>query len=54
MTLKLRDLTADDWRWLKSRYGDFVLEEPDYAPALIEIRNMIRTNEVGLDEVDAQ
>jgi hypothetical protein len=37
--LRLCDLSADDWRWLRSRYGDFVIEEPDYAPALIEIRN---------------
>lgn len=28
-----------DWRWLRDNFGDFVLEEPGYAPKLLALRD---------------
>lgn len=41
-------ISDEDWRWLRDRYGDFVLEEPGYAPKLLEIRDTLRAAEPGL------
>ncbi|MGQ2910049.1 MAG: hypothetical protein ACT6QU_19090 [Aliihoeflea sp.] len=41
-------ISDEDWQWLKERYGDFVLEEPAYAPKLLEVRDTLRAAEPGL------
>lgn len=32
-------LSEADWRWLRDNFGDFVLEEPGYAPKLLARRD---------------
>lgn len=34
-------ISDDDWKWLRDRYGDFVLEEPAYARPLLEVRDTL-------------
>ena len=48
MQPEIAPISDEDWRWLRSRYGDFVLEEPEYAPRLLEIRDTLRAVEPGL------
>lgn len=48
MQLDVLAISDDDWRWLRNRYGDFVLEEPEYAPKLLEIRDTL----IGIEQLD--
>lgn len=41
-------ISEEDWLWLRDRYGDFVLEEPGYAPKLLEIRDTL----IGIEQLD--
>jgi len=34
-----KPISDADWRWLRDEYGDFVLEEPGYAPKLLALRD---------------
>ena len=41
------------WRWLRDNFGDFVVEEPGYAPKLLALRDTRKGTDTSIGAVSS-